>query len=100
MHLYSKLEHGSENDSAYLNDYYLFKRVSEELKQGDHASATIANVSRVIQGFVDRRALQMKEPLSEGTVQLYNRQLKAFISNIYGESVKARALIKGGESKL
>lgn len=28
VHLYQKLENGKETDSAYMNDYYLFKRIS------------------------------------------------------------------------
>lgn len=31
VYLYSKLEGGSETDSTYLNDLYLFKRVSKAL---------------------------------------------------------------------
>jgi hypothetical protein len=28
VHLYTKLESGSDKDSAYQNDFYLFKRIS------------------------------------------------------------------------
>lgn len=33
VHLYQKLEGGNETDSAYQNDYYFFKRVSQQLKE-------------------------------------------------------------------
>lgn len=93
--MYTKLETGTDKDSAYLNDFYLFKRVSSILYDDGAEAATIDRVAKAVQSLINERVKEGGEPLSEATVHLYDRQLKAFASNIYGEKIK-RVLVRGG----
>lgn len=100
VYIYQKLEQGSENDSAYQNDFYFFKRVSEMLFSNKTEKITIDVVKNAVQKIINDRQYKEKNPLAQSTVNLYDRQLKSFSASIFDEKISKKTLVKGGEIKL
>jgi len=42
-------------------------------------------VIKTVQGFVDEKTFKDNQPLAEGTVHLYDRQVKSFANAVFDE---------------
>lgn len=87
VHLYLKLDGRDEQGSTYKNDFYFFKRIAQILKDRKIRKITINSVTKAAQSIVDDKEYVDRDPLSSNTVNLYDRQVKAFAMGIYGEKL-------------